>query len=100
MTEEAKCPFNHKSPRGPGAAEYLDERGHRVLDALDRISSDRGARHASIAIAWLLAQPTVTAPVASARNLEQLEPLMAGVELQLTDGELELLNRASAPGGD
>jgi len=86
-----------KSPRGPASQAYLNDHGHRVLDALDQISSDRGAEPASVAIAWLLAQPTVTAPVASARDAGQLEPLLAGVELQLTEGELELLDGASDP---
>ncbi len=87
-----------KSPRGPASAAYLNEYGHRVLGALDQVSKDRGVEHAAIAIAWLLAQPTVTAPVASARNPEQLEPLIAGAELALTESELDLLNRASDPG--
>jgi len=86
-----------KSPRGAGSSTYLTEHGHRVLAALDEISADRGIEHASIAIAWLLAQPTVTAPIASARNLEQLQPLLDGVRLELADEELALLDRASQP---
>lgn len=86
-----------KSPRGGGAAAYLNEGGLRVLAALDRVASGRGVEPASIAIAWLLAQPTVTAPVASARDAAQLDALLAGVELELTADELGLLDRASAP---
>ena len=86
-----------KSPRGPASAAYLNEYGHRVLAALDEVSKSRGVEHAAIAIAWLLAQPTVTAPVASARDPKQLEPLLAGVGLTLSESELGLLNEASDP---
>lgn len=86
-----------KSPRGPSSKAYLNDAGHRVLAALDEIGDDRGVEHASIAIAWLLAQPTVTAPVASARSTEQLGPLLAGARLELTEEELALLDQASRP---
>jgi len=86
-----------KSPRGPASAAYLNGHGHRVLGALDEVSRQRGVEHAAVAIAWLLAQPTVTAPVASARNPEQLEPLVAGAGLSLSREELELLDGASDP---
>jgi aryl-alcohol dehydrogenase (NADP+) len=87
-----------KSPRGPASQAYLNDAGHRVLAALDEVSGGRGVEHASVAIAWLLAQPTVTAPLASARNPEQLAPLLAGAHLELTAEELKLLDQASDPG--
>jgi aryl-alcohol dehydrogenase-like predicted oxidoreductase len=85
------------SPRAQGAGKYLaSERGQRVLEALDKVASETGAEHASIALAWLLAQPTVTAPIASARTVEQLPALLASVDLELTDDQLRLLTDASA----
>jgi aryl-alcohol dehydrogenase-like predicted oxidoreductase len=79
------------SPRAGGAAQYLDERGERMLEALDEISAAHGVAPASVAVAWLREQPTVLAPIASARTPEQLAPLLASVQLQLTDDELTRL---------
>lgn len=74
------------SVRAAGAAQYLDERGERMLAALDEISAAHGVEPAAVAVAWLREQPTVLAPIASARNEGQLAPLLAAVELEL-DGE-------------
>ena len=79
------------SPRAGGAAEYLDERGERMLSALDEIAAAHGVAPASVAIAWLREQPTVLAPIASARTPEQLSPLLASVQLQLGDDEIARL---------
>jgi aryl-alcohol dehydrogenase-like predicted oxidoreductase len=79
------------SPRAEGAAQYLDERGERMLSALDEIAATHGVAPASVAIAWLRAQPTVLAPIASARNEEQLAPLLAAVELDLSAAEITQL---------
>lgn len=79
------------SPRAEGAAQYLDERGERMLSALDEISASHGVAPATVAVAWLRAQPTVLSPIASARTTEQLAPLLASVELTLTDAELAQL---------
>ncbi|MFH8339717.1 aldo/keto reductase [Streptomyces sp. AM6-12] len=85
------------SARAGSAAKYAEtERGQKVLAALDEIAGAHGAAHATVALAWLAAQPTVTAPIASARTLEQLPPLLAAGELKLTDDELEKLTAASA----
>jgi aryl-alcohol dehydrogenase-like predicted oxidoreductase len=84
------------SPRAAGAAAYLNERGIAVLDALDEVASAHGVEVASVALAWLLAQPTVLSAIASARNVEQLGPLLAVAGLQLSEDELERLARASA----
>jgi aryl-alcohol dehydrogenase-like predicted oxidoreductase len=84
------------SPRAGGASEYLDERGRGVLAALDEVAGARGASVASVALAWLAAQPTIVAPIASARNTEQLADLVASVELELSDDELGLLSDASS----
>ncbi|MDH6226256.1 aldo/keto reductase [Streptomyces sp. MJP52] len=86
------------SPRAAGAGRHLEsERGRRVLDALDGIARERGAEVASVALAWLAAQPTVVAPIASARSTEQLPALLAGAGLRLTDAELARLDGASTP---
>ncbi|MEV4892787.1 aldo/keto reductase [Nonomuraea sp. NPDC055795] len=85
------------SPRAGRAAEYLTtERGLRVLDALAKIGAVRDVEPAAIAVAWLAAQPTITAPIASARTPEQLKPLMAGARLALGAEELATLAEASA----
>ncbi|MGJ5826844.1 aldo/keto reductase [Streptomyces ossamyceticus] len=84
------------SPRAAGAGAYLDTpRGTRVLAALDEIARSRNAEIATIALAWLTAQPTVTAPIASARTTTQLPPLLAGADLTLTPEELKTLTEAS-----
>jgi aryl-alcohol dehydrogenase-like predicted oxidoreductase len=84
------------SPRAAGAAAYLNERGIAVLDALDEAAGAHGVEVASVALAWLLAQPTVLSALASARNVEQLGPLLAVADLELSEDELERLTRASA----
>jgi aryl-alcohol dehydrogenase-like predicted oxidoreductase len=82
------------SPRAQGAVERLDEHGVAVLAALDEIAAARGTTQAAVALAWLLAQPTVVAPIASARNVAQLEELLPFTSLELSADELERLSRA------
>ncbi|MER7208673.1 aldo/keto reductase [Streptosporangium sp. NPDC000239] len=85
-----------RSARAGGATPYLaSERALRVLDALDRVSAERGVAQATVALAWLAAQPTVAAPIASARTVEQLEQLLAVADLKLGEEELALLDEAS-----
>lgn len=85
------------SPRAAGVREkYLDERGLAVLDALDEIAADHGVSVAAVALAWLLAQPTVLAPIASATSPEQLAELLQCVSLQLSEEQLQRLADASA----
>lgn len=84
-----------ESPRAAGAAKYLDETGRSVLAALDEVAAAHGVAVATIALAWLAAQPTVTAPIASARTLEQLPDLLASVTVELTADELAALDGAS-----
>jgi aryl-alcohol dehydrogenase-like predicted oxidoreductase len=80
-----------ESVRAEGAKQYLDERGERMLEALDAIAAAHGVAPAAVAIAWLRRQPTVLAPIASARNTDQLGPLISSVSLQLSDDELARL---------
>ncbi|MDG9728102.1 MULTISPECIES: aldo/keto reductase [unclassified Streptomyces] len=85
------------SPRAGGAAKHLEtERGRRVLAALDEIAEAHDAPVATVALAWLAAQPTVTAPIASARTVEQLPALLGVAELSLTEDEIGRLTQASA----
>jgi aryl-alcohol dehydrogenase-like predicted oxidoreductase len=85
------------SPRAGRAGEHLKtERGRRVLAALDLVAEEQGAPVATVALAWLAAQPTVAAPIASARTLEQLQPLLQMSRTTLTDAQLGALADASA----
>ncbi|MER6813081.1 aldo/keto reductase [Spirillospora sp. NPDC000708] len=85
------------SPRAGRAGEYLKtERGRRVLAALDLVAEEQGAPVATVALAWLAAQPTVAAPIASARTLEQLQPILQALRTTLTDAQLAALTDASA----
>ncbi|MFH8241590.1 MULTISPECIES: aldo/keto reductase [unclassified Streptomyces] len=85
------------SPRAGGAAQHLEsERGQRVLAVLDEIAETRSAPVATVALAWLAAQPTVAAPIASARTVEQLPALLGVAELTLTEDETGRLTEASA----
>ena len=86
----------NKSPRGRGVAKYLDARGMRILGALDQVSADLSASPAQVALAWILAQAGLTAPIASATSVEQLGELMTGVRLVLSADQLAMLDRASA----
>jgi aryl-alcohol dehydrogenase-like predicted oxidoreductase len=82
------------SPRAGRAAEYLQRGGERVLEALDAVAASHGTPHAAVALAWLRAQPTVVAPIASARTPEQLRDLLPVATLELSAGELERLDQA------
>lgn len=85
------------SPRAGSAAAYLTEpRGLAVLDALDDVAAAHGAPVASVALAWLAAQPTVVSLLASARTVEQVGPLAAASRLTLTPGDLAALTAASS----
>lgn len=85
------------SARSSKAAAHLaTDRGRRVLSALDTVAAAHDAELATVALAWLAAQPTVTAPIASARTVQQLPPLLAVSALTLTPEELGLLTEASS----
>ena len=85
-----------KSPRGMRSADYLEGRGRRVLGALDAIAAETGAALASIALAWVMAQPGITAALASATSVAQLGELTAAMHLTLTPEQLGMLDAASA----
>ena len=77
-------------------AGYLNQRGFAVLEALDEVAAAQQTTIPAIALAWLLAQPTVAAPVASATSPGQLAELLGATALELTAAQLERLNAASA----
>jgi aryl-alcohol dehydrogenase-like predicted oxidoreductase len=83
------------SPRASRAEAYLDDRGRAVLAALDDVAAAHSTTVAAVAIAWLRMQPTVVAPLASARNVQQLSEILPGASLELAPEELERLRAAS-----
>jgi aryl-alcohol dehydrogenase-like predicted oxidoreductase len=85
-----------KSPRGGGIVKkYLNERGRRVLDALDSAAAQHKATPAQIALAWQMARPGITAPIASATSLVQWREIAAAARLQLDAGTIEAIDAAS-----
>jgi aryl-alcohol dehydrogenase-like predicted oxidoreductase len=85
-----------KSARGQAVKKYLDERGFGILRALDEVAKSHRSTPAKVALAWLMARPGITAPIASATNLAQLNELIGATQLKLDNGSIERLNRASA----
>ena len=81
---------------GRGCEKYLNERGLRVVKALDEVAGRCRSTPAAVALAWLIARPSVTAPIASATSLEQMKDLVAATNLTLDAAAIELLNQASA----
>lgn len=90
----SEADFN-KSARGAGAAKYLNEKGLAVLSALDQVAAAHNSAPATVALAWLLAQPNVAAPIVSATSNHQLEALFAAPELTLSQEDLNVLDKAS-----
>ena len=84
------------SPRAKGAARYVGERGDRVLAALAEVAEAHGVAGSAVALRWLADQPTVVAPIASGRSVEQLADLLPMQDLVLTDDERQRLTDASA----
>ena len=76
--------------------KYFDERGMKILKALKQVGEETGAEQAAVSLAWLLEQPTITAPIASATSAQQMEALFAAVELKLSAAQMALLTDASA----
>ena len=85
-----------KSPRGGGMKKMLNERGLRILKALDDVSARLKANPTQVALAWLIARPSITAPIASATTLAQLEDLIAATRLKLDADAIKMLDAASA----
>lgn len=85
-----------QSARGKSVEKYLTDRGSRIIAALDDVARNLDVTPAQVAIAWLIAQPSITAPIASATRSAQLGELIAAAELKLSDDEIALLNKASS----
>jgi aryl-alcohol dehydrogenase-like predicted oxidoreductase len=86
-----------KSPRGGGVKAYLNPRGFRILDALEAVAARHKAKPAEVALAWVMARPGVTAPIASATSVEQVDSLVRATEVTLSAADMAALNEASAP---
>ena len=85
-----------KSARRDMVKKYLNERGLRILETLDRVAQQYDVTPATVALAWLINRPGITAPIASATNLDQLSELIEATKLKLNPSSIDLLNQASA----
>jgi aryl-alcohol dehydrogenase-like predicted oxidoreductase len=85
-----------KSPRGGGVKDFMNDRGFRILKALDEVSELYNTTPASVALAWLIARPSVTAPIASVTSMAQLQDLTKAAALKLDNEALSVLDEASA----
>ena len=85
-----------KSLRGFRVKKYLNGRGFRILAAVEEVAKEYRSTPAAVALGWLLSRPSITAPIASATSLMQVEELIAATQLKLSPASLELLNQASA----
>lgn len=83
-------------PRAGMLKKYFNERGTRILESLDEVARELSAKPAQVALAWLMARPSITAPIASATTVEQLHELVAATRLELPSETIEKLNHASA----
>jgi aryl-alcohol dehydrogenase-like predicted oxidoreductase len=83
-------------PRAGMLKKYFNERGTRILESLDEVAREVKAKPAQVALAWLMARPSITAPIASATKVEQLKELVEATRLELPGGIVERLNQASA----
>jgi aryl-alcohol dehydrogenase-like predicted oxidoreductase len=86
-----------KSARGGSIRSYLNKRGLRILAALDSVAHRHAATQAEVALAWIMARPGITAPIASATSVKQVDSLIKAVSLQLTGADMDQLDTASAP---
>lgn len=84
-----------KSVRGEGVKKYVNEKGLGVIAALDKVAAKHNSKDATVALAWLLSNPLIPAPIVSATSESQLQTLFAAPELQLDKEDLDLLNEAS-----
>lgn len=86
----------NKGPRGSSVQRYLNAHGLKVLAVLDAIAEEQHTTQATVALAWLIARPSVTAPIASATSIGQLDSLFAATKLELSRGDIQRLDEASA----
>ncbi|MCL2715578.1 MAG: aldo/keto reductase [Alphaproteobacteria bacterium] len=81
--------------RGASVEKHMNDRGMRILAALDEVAAQCEARPGQVALAWLMARPSITAPIASARSLDQLEEIMQATRIRLGPAQIDLINAAS-----
>jgi aryl-alcohol dehydrogenase-like predicted oxidoreductase len=84
-----------KSPRGQGAGKYLEGKGPKVLTALDQVAKETKSTPAQVSLAWMIARPSITAPIASASKPEQMDDLVKATSLKLSAAQIAALNAAS-----
>lgn len=96
LTGKYRSEADVKGSRARIVGKYVNERGLRILKALDAVAKDNSVKPATVALAWLMARPSVTAPIASATTLEQLQDLIKAVDLNLDKSAIDKLNAASA----
>jgi aryl-alcohol dehydrogenase-like predicted oxidoreductase len=85
-----------QSSRGQGVKKMLNPRGYKILAALDKVAAEYDTTPASVALAWIMARPGITAPIASATSIKQLNELVKATELELNSDAIDLLSSASA----
>jgi aryl-alcohol dehydrogenase-like predicted oxidoreductase len=92
----SEADLGKSAARGQGVAKYLSGRGPQVLAALDAVAAETGATPTQVALAWLMARPAITAPIASASRVEQMGDLVAACSLTLSPAQVAALDAASA----
>jgi len=85
-----------KSTRGQGVKKMLNPRGYKILAALDKVAAEHKVTQAAVALAWIMARPGITAPIASATSVDQLHELVKATALKLTGHDIDQLNSASS----
>jgi aryl-alcohol dehydrogenase-like predicted oxidoreductase len=97
LTGKYRSPADYnKSPRGSRMSAFLNAKGKKILAALDEVAEARRVNPAAVALAWLIARPSITAPIASATKIEQLKDFSAAAALKLTKDEIAKLDSAGA----
>lgn len=91
----SEADLSKSKARGSKVKAYLNDRGYRVLAALDQVAESHGAKPAQVALAWVMAQPAIAAAIASATTVEQLAELAKAADLELSSDELAVLTQAS-----
>ncbi|KAJ3058165.1 hypothetical protein HK102_010648, partial [Quaeritorhiza haematococci] len=92
----SEADLSKSAARSGNVKKYLNDRGFRVVEALDEVAAALDAKPASVALAWLIARPGITAPIASATSVEQLDDLIQAVNLNLDPEAVGKLDEASA----
>ena len=85
-----------QSSRGAGVKKFLNPRGYKILAALDKVAAEYKVTQASVALAWIIARPGITAPIASATSIKQMDELVKSTQLNLKSDAIDLLNNASS----